>query len=144
MKTSIRCKHFNGTRNESCKAGVKYEDVTLGKGTSKVSLPCIEPTSINMKKHNELGAKCDKCEMPTQSEIEAEEREMEEHMQKTMKVRAAIVAHIGGPWKLGDKGVAGTIDCPACLKSTVRFSRAGCNGHIHAHCGTQGCVSWME
>lgn len=144
MLFSIHCKHFNGTKNAVCDAGVKYEDVELGKGTPKYSLPCIKSTSVSRIVRNELGAKCDKCLMPTQEELDAEELEHKKHMEDTMKVRAAIVMHLGGPWKRGDAGKSGSIDCPICQKSKVLFSRAGCNGHINAHCGTDGCVSWME
>lgn len=36
-------------------------------------------------------------------------------------------------------------DCPVCCESNVlQFTRSGYNGHIHAKCATDGCVSWME
>jgi hypothetical protein len=45
----------------------------------------------------------------------------------------------------GTPSNSGTIDCPACNGvKTLRFSRAGYNGHIHAGCTTEGCVRWME
>ena len=61
------------------------------------------------------------------------------------KARNAIVDSLGGPWKRGTPGASGTIDCPVCDgKKMLQFSRAGYNGHIHAACGTDGCVCWME
>lgn len=63
----------------------------------------------------------------------------------TMKAREAIVTHLGGPWKKGKPSAGGVIDCPICSgKKTLRFSRASVNGHIHAACTTDNCVSWME
>jgi len=57
--------------------------------------------------------------------------------------RAAIVQHIG-PWKQGAPA-GGVIDCPVCkAKGSLGFVRAGINGHIHAKCRTENCVSWME
>ena len=136
---SYPCKHFTGLMDhESCDVGVKYADVrvesTDGKGHS---LPCLP-------KYNRLGAKCDKCEFPTAEEIAAEQAELKKHMEEVIKARDAIVEHLGGPWKKGMKGSAGAIPCPVCEKGDLRFARFGYNGHIHAACSTNGCVSWME
>lgn len=144
MMTSIHCKHFNGVRSVVCEAGVKYEDVELGKGTPKYSLPCIKASPISRTLRNELGATCEKCLMPTEEELMAQVLEMQDDMEKTMMVRQSIVKHLGGPWKRGMKGSAGSIDCPACGKGRVNFTRSGYNGHIHAKCSTDNCVAWME
>ena len=135
-----RCKHYNGVVNKICKAGIKYEDVKVIHGpTSEVysSLPCI-------KDWNESGlAKCDKCEFRTEEEIAARRAELDRLMEGIGKARQAIVDHLGGPWKRGKPGASGAIDCPVCgKKASLRFSRAGSNGHIHAAC--PDCVSWME
>jgi hypothetical protein len=39
---------------------------------------------------------------------------------------------------------AGKMDCPICKTGKLRYSRAAYNGHVHASCSTDGCVSWME
>lgn len=71
--------------------------------------------------------------------------EVLELLAKAGKARAAIVEHLGGPWKKGTPSAVGKIDCPVCGgKETLAFRRAGYNGHIHAQCSTDGCVSWME
>lgn len=132
------CKHYNGTVNDRCRAGAKYEEVRLGWGTKQFSLPCF-------KDENPLGATCDKCEFRTPEEVAAEEAEMKQRMDNTMKARAAIVEACGGPWKKGTGGKSGRIGCPVCGKAdALAFSRAGYNGHIHAQCSTSGCVGWME
>lgn len=38
----------------------------------------------------------------------------------------------------------GAIDCPVCGEGKLYFSVARSNGHVHAHCTTRLCVSWME
>lgn len=145
MKKPDKCRHYNGTINDACDAGVKYADVRLGFGTPKMSLPCFSAGDNGRGRDwNELGAKCEKCDFPTAEELAAEEKEWKERSARMMKVRQAIVAHLGGPWKKGMKGSAGSIDCPACVKGCVNFSRAGYNGHIHARCSTSGCAAWME
>ena len=58
------------------------------------------------------------------------------------KARAAIVAE-AGPHRRGVP-VAGTMPCPVCGEAYLRWSRAASNGHIHARCTKEGCVSWME
>jgi hypothetical protein len=40
-------------------------------------------------------------------------------------------------------GKAETVECPVC-KGKLHLSQAAYNGHVHAHCETQGCVSFME
>ena len=39
---------------------------------------------------------------------------------------------------------SGEIDCPICMTGKLLFSVAPSNGHVHAHCTTRLCVSWME
>ncbi len=61
------------------------------------------------------------------------------------KARAAIVAHLGGPWKRGMASASDCIDCPVCGQpESLVFSRSSRNGHIHAGCKTSGCVQWLE
>lgn len=77
--------------------------------------------------------------------MEEDDRLFDQMLSMTVKAREAIVEFCGGPWKRGDGGVAGVIDCPCCgAKDSLSFSRAGYNGHIHASCETEDCVSWME
>lgn len=132
------CKHYTGTAyGDTCKAGVKYELVVLGKGTPECSYPCF-------KNRNPLGAKCSEQVFETTEETAARKAEDAKQFERFGKVRTAIVAHLGGPWKKGMPGNTGSIPCPCCAGGTVRFTRAGYNGHIHAVCSTAGCAAWME
>jgi hypothetical protein len=39
---------------------------------------------------------------------------------------------------------AGVMPCPVCKSGTLRYSRSGYNGHVHAACSNCECVRWME
>lgn len=41
-------------------------------------------------------------------------------------------------------GGADSIPCPACQTGRLYYRVASVNGHMHAKCDTEGCVSWME
>lgn len=130
------CKHYNGmAQNATCKAGVSYEKV---KGKPD-DCPCFDKQPAGKP------VLCELAIYRTPEEIEAEEKLMAERFANIGKARAAIVEELGGPWKRGDLGGSGNIDCPVCgQEGALRFSRAGYNGHIHASCATDGCVGWME
>lgn len=130
MKKNRKCKHFNGVQSKTCLVGIAYDTF---KG---LKLPCLL---------DEGSPICGKCEPQTDADIEAKAKMIEERFQRTVIARAVIVDHLGGPWKKGAAGSQGVIDCPVCKGvKTLKFSRAGVNGHIHAACKTDGCVAWME
>lgn len=136
MRTTIFCKHYRAMHdNKTCEVGVSYEQF---KGTPFDNHPCF-------RKCGHVAPGCDKQEFPTDEEIAAEDAEFEALFARTAKARAAIVEHLGGPWKRGMDGLAGAIDCPICnAAESLRFTRSGCNGHIHAACETDDCVRWIE
>lgn len=148
MKKPGKCVHFNGLMSARCEAGVNYKELAGppedGYG---LRLPCHGPDyrtgrGVPLPRADVVVA-CPKRLEPTEEEIEAEERESAERMNRMGKVRSAIVAHLGGPWNKGTAGASGSIPCPCC-GGTVRYSRTGCNGHILAACSTAGCASWVE
>jgi len=130
------CKNYHGMQKETCSAGIAFKDLP-GRGTKTFfdTCPCFGPSD----------SKCEKSEYPTAEELAAEEAAMKVRWENMGKARQAIVAHLGGPWKKGTPGAQGSIDCPVCAaEKSLQFSRAGYNGHIHARCKTEDCVSWME
>ncbi len=132
------CKHYRGMhKKDSCEAGVKFSElVDYGTKLFSGSCPCFGP---------EQSGTCIAAEYPTAEEMAAHDAYIQERFNRTSKARGAIVGHLGGPWKRGMPGATGAIDCPVCGGvGALRFSRAGYNGHIHARCQTDGCVSWME
>lgn len=132
------CKHYRGMfQKDRCEAGVAFADLpNHGTKWFHDSCPCFGP--------NQSGD-CASKEYPTAEEIEAREQEIAKLFAGTMLARSAIVEHLGGPWKKGMDGSSGVIDCPVCKgEGTLQFSRAGYNGHVHARCKTEDCVSWVE
>jgi hypothetical protein len=133
MRQQGKCVHFNGCQNDRCKAGVSYAELR----GDKIGLPCLA------KYAPADGPVCDKRQEPTAEEVATDKAESDRRFGQTMQARAAIVAKIG-PYRRNGGGARGEIPCPCCAGGTLRYSRAAVNGHIHAHCSTAGCVSWME
>lgn len=73
----------------------------------------------------------------TEEEIASLEKEFSDYMESVGSARQAIIADSGGK-----RSVSGSVVCPKCSQ-TLRYSVAF-NGHVHASCTTQGCLSWME
>jgi hypothetical protein len=137
VKKSEKCVHYNGTVNECCAAGVNYQQLAgPGDGWFK-RLPC------DTRWAGPEAKPCEKRQAPTPEEVEADEKWVRELMERVGKIRDAIVAHLGGPWRRGTPGASGSIPCPCC-GGTVRFSRSGYNGHVHAACSNEDCARWME
>lgn len=132
------CKHYRAMHgNETCNAGIAYKSLPHA-GTKEFhdSCPCFGPQGTG---------ECVSKVYPTPEEMKADDEMIAELFARTAKARNAIVESLGGPWKRGTPGASGAIDCPVCDgQKTLRFSRAGYNGHIYAGCSTDGCVRWME
>ena len=135
--------------HDTCKAGVKYEDVKVQHEviqyrshgivyTAARSIPCFK----NSNYRPDL-CECEKAQYPTAEEIEAYYARLRGSIDRILAARKAIVDHLGGPWKKGIASAQGVVECPTC-KGKLHFLRSGYNGHIHAQCETSGCVSWME
>lgn len=136
LRTKEWCNHYSGMHEKTqCDAGVSFDSLPhYGTREFHDACPCFGPCGG-----------CDKAEYPTPEEIEANKIAMASRILGLGKARLAIVESIGGPWKKGMPSASGTIDCPVCSgEKTLRFSRAGYNGHIHAACSTEDCVRWME
>jgi hypothetical protein len=132
----IFCNHYRAmSDHDTCEVGIAYDTF---KGLKFEQRPCFMRNGV-------CPGGCDKAVFPTPEEIAAEDAEFMARFAKVAEARIAIVESLGGPWKRGTPGASGTIDCPACKGvKTLRFSRAGYNGHIHAACSTDDCVRWME
>lgn len=141
-----RCIHFNGlygpgmVKHETCKAGVRYDDVRVdhepmpyqNRGvtyTCSRSFPCLSGPA-----HNPGGATCERRELPTMEQVQAEIAESDRMVQHYITARKAITEH-------GQQ--QGCIDCPCCNGGKLCYSKAS-NGHVMAKCSTDNCVVWME
>jgi hypothetical protein len=130
------CKNYHGMQKETCSVGIVFKELPGHGGKDFFdTCPCFGPSKTP----------CEKAVYPTPAEMEAEDKAIAEMFVNIGKAREAIVESLGGKWKRGMSGSSGAIDCPVCSgQKTLRFSRSGYNGHIHAGCSTDGCVRWME
>ena len=137
MRRTVHCIHYRGMLDHStCEAGVEFAKF---QGLPFEQRPCF------LLSGKPPCPGCDKQQFPTAEELAAEEAAMVKRFENISQARAAIVAYLGGSWKRGTPGASGQIDCPVCQgKYSLRFSRSGYNGHIHAACKTDRCVRWME
>lgn len=138
----VHCKHyngrdlFNGSTDGKCRAGVdpifSFCDGDRSGWVRKV--PCLRT--------NETDAICPAAEYPTMEEELERQEELKRYMAEFIKnltiVRPLIEAQHKetGAW-------AGQVECPKCAKP-LHWSMARCNGHVHARCETDNCISWME
>jgi len=136
-KKTTNCRHFNGIMNDCCDAGVNYDVLREG---DKYNLPCLK-LNLSVKKDP---AKCDKFEVMTPEEAAASADETVARGDNTLLAMRA--AHADAKAKnLGKgKGGADSIPCPTGCGGTLHYRVASYNGHMHAQCSTNGCVSWME
>jgi len=69
---------------------------------------------------------------------------LEAAIQRMLSGLAAVAADAEQRgFKKGNGGL-GEVACPVCNSGTIHYSVASYNGHRHAKCTTDGCVSFME
>lgn len=131
----VHCKHYDGRAilfGKTCRAGINPRvSFCDGKSFGMIKrIPCL--------KTNTDAPRCHLAEFPTREEVAAADAAFEEQVNDFLQhmpvARAAMIA---------TKSDGGCIDCPKCGKG-LRWTKARCNGHIHAKCDTEGCLSWME
>jgi hypothetical protein len=121
------CVHFTGVQHDTCKVGVRYDDVK-DTSTRPYRWPCTS-----------RGGSCASFLAPTAEEIAADEAATTAVFARIDTARTAIVAKHGTA-----RGLADTMPCPNACGGTLHYRIARSNGHIHAACSTQGCCAWME
>jgi len=136
LRIMSTCVHFTGIQHELCKAGINYHD-QFGSGAGCfANIPCSHTK-------DESPRECNKVQYPTRSEAEAEEAEREAHTKKAMNAMRSAHEDAKAKGLREGNGGSSSMKCPLCTDGELRYSVAGCNGHMHAGC-TNGCVSWME
>ena len=70
------------------------------------------------------------------------EAEFAESMRKITMARKAITDKEGTKKPLIN--IQDSIQCPVCSEGQLHYRISSYNGHIHAQCSTDKCVSWME
>lgn len=131
-----KCKHYNGTVNSCCNAGVNYKSVTQsGVGVAFNRLPCFAK--------NGLSGLCTEVAYPDEREMAESEAAIAEYVEKMTAVRQEIMAHLTEHGR-DRRNTSGFIPCPICDDGRVSFSYAGgYNRHMSAEC-SNGCVNWVE
>ena len=130
----LQCKHFTGVQHDVCGVGVPYASVRPKTGGG---LPCFRGFDM-------AGGECPRVEWPSRDEAEKEAVEEGAAFARTML--ACSAAHEDAKAKKFGKGHGGadSLPCPVCTTGRLYYRVAGYNGHMHAKCETEGCVSWME
>lgn len=129
------CAHYNGVAvlrglQGKCHAGVPYHDV----GATMKERPCLDG-------HLRESVNCQKWERVTAEKAASDHDEFEAHLKKVMESLKVI-----GPWKVKPKPQQDRkeiIACPIC-NGQLHLSQSSYNGHVHAHCETPKCISFME
>jgi len=129
------CKHFNGIQNECCKARVRFSALRLG---DKV-LPCA-PVFTRHAGSKPIATCADFREQSEQDYLD-DRAETQAVIDRFTKVMPAVRAWRTHPKPAVDR--SGVIECPVC-KGELSLRQSHYNGHVHGHCATPGCVSWVE
>lgn len=136
------CIHYRGISDgkggfiTSCEKGVEYATFR-GDGKTFKQQPCF------LTKNGESrpdALPCEHLRRPTAEEIAAHEVWANARFSLLRTVMQGISA-----WRASHKGRSAqeVVECPGC-KGRLHLSIAAYNGHVHGHCETVGCVSWME
>lgn len=150
MKT--RQEHIDFDRNYcehyAPKPGMHGDYCALGCGASKMMSAARTSGEPNMTpcigghKCKDVLAICPKWERRSLERAEARADSIE----KTLH-RMTIVGPVVAKWRTWTEqnhaSKQEVIECPAC-KGRLHLRQSGYNGHVHGHCETEGCVSWME
>lgn len=135
------CIHYRYNRDKkpgdqnTCKAGVDFDRFREVKFDHR---PCFLDAKTGARKPGAVF--CEKLRCPTPDEISANDVWVEVRMNLPGKVMTGI-----RPWRAAHKGRSAReiVECPACA-GKLHLSISAYNGHVHGHCETDGCVSWME
>lgn len=132
------CQHYKRGKGADmvCSAGMDIEtikSVPVGKNQIRWG-PCIEGHLLkNPNDH------CQKWIRRTREQGEKRADSIEKSINMMM-----VVAPVVNLWRRKEPiGKVEVIECPQC-KGRLHLSQAAYNGHVHAKCETDGCVSWME
>ena len=76
------CVHFNGTQQEICKAGVRYDALVPEPFGRSLRLPCFSGASSIGQRRTEPPVACEHVRFPTREEAEQHEREALERLRQ--------------------------------------------------------------
>lgn len=133
------CIHYRGIhKHDSCEAGVPYSTF---RGDNFLKRTACQPCFLDEKGNSKPGAvPCEHLRRPTKEEIALHNKWLKERMNMMVVTQTTIA-----PWRKKHEGesFAETVECPIC-QGELHLSISSYNNHVHGHCKTPGCVSWME
>lgn len=136
MKKPGTCKHYTGTRNERCDAGVSYIELAGPEYGLAVRLPCID---LGRRRTPPVEpVPCDRYEEPTAAEVAAWNAQVDAAIARV----EAVVPLVERMRREGTS--AAKFPCPACGAGILAVALAPSNGHARARCSTPDCVDFME
>jgi len=136
------CRHYEpkpGMKAKDLDCAVGVDRKTLpeikDRGESRWHFPCIEGHLLP----GGACAICPKWERHTQED--GEKRALGVHLSiRQMTLADPVVS----AWRKKEpQGKAEVIECPVC-KGKLHLSQSSYNWHVHGHCETKDCLSWME
>lgn len=130
-----KCAHFNGLMNKKCDAGISYESVIDDTKKFPERFPCFKEGA---------GISCAARRFFTPDEVAARIEEIRESTNKTLKAVSAAKLDAAAKGLGRNSGGQSSLKCPCCEEGLLSYRVAAVNGHMHAKCSTEGCVSWME
>jgi hypothetical protein len=131
-----KCIHYNGVfTNKVCLAGVNYHEQFGTEAGCFKSIPCTSPNADKT---------CTKAEYPTREVADNKVAEQDALMERIIKANNEAHKHAKAAGLGRGNGGVGKMPCPTGCGGTLQYSVASVNGHMHARCSTDKCVSWME
>lgn len=132
------CQHYGRGKGAEmiCKCGMdrdKVQVVPVGPKRIKWG-PCIKGHTLEDPR-----AHCPNWIRRTREMGEARADSIE----RSIDIMTKVMPFISDWRSKGPMGKREVVECPVC-KGGLMLSQASYNGHVHAHCSTQGCVSFME
>lgn len=143
LKAQTGCRHFNGVQHGCCKAGVNYRELIGGPDIGwALKIPCHGKQIFSHAK--EPIVPCDKFNSMGKEEAERYAELVINRHEITIGAMLAAQKHATSLGLKKGNGGRGEMPCPACKTGTLRYSVASVNGHMHAACSDQTCISWMQ
>jgi hypothetical protein len=159
------CIHYTGLSlgahgSDCCAKGVNYREAFDGRRDGiMLRMPCVQYRMVaadgrstyikagapcmrkEIDRRGEAMIPCEHFQEPTAEEVEADRRESDAFMNRTI---AAL--KVASEWRVKPKPAQDrreVVECPIC-KGKLHLSQSSYNGHVHGKCETPNCVSWME
>lgn len=138
---------MNYCRHYEPKPGMKFRDNPCVVGIDRKTLPSCKEYGEACRMAPCIGghnlpdplAVCPKWERHTQEDGEKRALGVHRSFRKMMLAGPVIKA-----WRnKSPQGKAEVVECPVC-KGRLHLSQSSYNGHVHGHCETADCLSWME